>query len=158
MGISYDGCYGYGVHYSADDGEGWPEKMLQAVFHLTEDECPNQHMHENGIGFDFEEWLDLELKVGTYSDYSNYGAFAAERKRRCVQKFGCMLTCSYVGYIDYATWVVHPEGAWWSECTLGRVPETSDDDVATWHLALQKLRKILPGGDEPGWLFGCSVG
>ena len=149
MGTSYDGVYFYGVVFDEfgedDEPEGWPA-VTRAVLEEADDE-------------DFDAWLDHHLGVPSYTTFAGYDLYRAERERRCVEVFGVSgFRKGYLGLIDYSVDCVAPVDAWVMKWRGARCPEFTAEQVATWRVALDRLRAVLPGAGAPGFHFGCSVG
>lgn len=143
MGQSYDGVYFFGSVSS--DGEDQMNEETDAAF--------------KAAGADeLDGWFDARYGIGHYKDYASYSEYSDARDRKVIAEFGCLFETSWVGYIEYSATAFYPKDAHRSEWREARVPDWSPEQIETWRTAMEKLRAVLPGLDEPGLRFGCRVG
>lgn len=144
MGTSYCGTYVFGCLSASDDGAGWHEDTVAAIEAAGDSED------------DFDGWVDSTLGMGPYQ--GPIEAWIAERQRRSMERWGCVLDHTWIGLIDWPAWIVHPAEAEVREWRGGRVPEWTPEQLATWKACMERVRADLPGLEEPGLYYGCSVG
>lgn len=145
MGTSYDGVYMFGS-LALNTEEGWAEETLAALGTDLADD------------FDLHRWLDRHLGVKAWRDYPDYKAYQAAREAAQVAAFGCTFMEARLGYCEYAICGVCPVDAHVSAWRGGRVPPWTAEQIEHWRACMERLRAVLPGLDEPGLRFGCSVG
>jgi hypothetical protein len=135
MGISYDGVYFFGT-VSTDGGRDLNEETRAAMEAIDVDDTSDWFLKFFGLS-----WRGQK-----------------EAERLAIERWGCVFEVSYMGYSEYPVTVIHPRGARIWEWRGGRVPEWSQEQISFWRACVEKLRQDLPGLEEPGLWFGCSVG